>query len=145
MSADPAVIHAGALAKFCAGAWRGVLVLGPSGAGKSDLALRALAAGWRLVADDYSLVWASGGRLWARAPERICDRIEARGLGIVGETCRALAPIGLAVAAETGEIERMPEPETMTFAGVETPLLRLNLLQASALAKLDRALMPRGL
>ena len=65
-----------------------------SGAGKSDLALRALQAGWRLVADDYALVWRSGEGLWARAPETIVGRIEARGLGVVPEPALGLRPGG---------------------------------------------------
>ncbi len=44
-----------------------------------------------------------------------------------------------------GAAERVPEAETTVIAGLEVPLLRLNLLEASALAKLDRAVMPRGL
>ena len=53
----------------CDGGWRGALIEGPSGAGKSDLALRALDAGFRLVADDRVVVWTSGGRLFGRAPD----------------------------------------------------------------------------
>ena len=72
------MVHATVIAKWRDGVWRGVLLFGASGAGKSDLALRALEAGWRLVADDYALAWRSGDSLWARAPETIESRIEAR-------------------------------------------------------------------
>ena len=70
------IVHATVIAKWRSGSWRGVLVFGGSGSGKSDLALRALQAGWRLVTDDYALVWRSGEGLWARAPETIVGRIE---------------------------------------------------------------------
>ena len=46
------VRHAGLIALWDAGVWRGALIEGVSGAGKSDLMLRALQAGWTLVADD---------------------------------------------------------------------------------------------
>ena len=46
------IAHAGLLAQRIGGRWKGALIEGPSGAGKSDLALKALDAGFRLVADD---------------------------------------------------------------------------------------------
>ena len=53
--ADPGVadpFHAGLIALYDAGGWKGVLIEGASGSGKSDLALRCLGRGFRLVADD---------------------------------------------------------------------------------------------
>ena len=76
------ILHAGLIAARIAGFWRGVLIEGPSGSGKSDLALRALSQGFRLVADDRVVVWASGGRLFGRAPEILNGLIELRGLGV---------------------------------------------------------------
>ena len=63
-------VHATCIARRLGRGWAGVLLFGPSGAGKSDLALRALERGWRLVSDDYSTVWASGGGLYARLVSR---------------------------------------------------------------------------
>jgi serine kinase of HPr protein (carbohydrate metabolism regulator) len=137
------IVHAGAVAKYCDGGWRAALIFGPSGAGKSDLALRALQAGWRLVSDDYSLVWSSGSDLFARAPEAIADRIEARGLGIEIEPALSFARACLAVVCDAAEIERMPKPQTMALEGVELPCIHLNPLEASALIKVDRALSTR--
>ena len=51
------VRHAGLIAARSNGPWRGVLIEGEAGAGKSDLTLRALAAGFRLVADDRVVLW----------------------------------------------------------------------------------------
>jgi serine kinase of HPr protein (carbohydrate metabolism regulator) len=65
------ILHAGLVALRLAGFWRGALICGPSGAGKSDLALKALDAGFRLVADDR-VVWPrprSPGRI-GRGPRR---------------------------------------------------------------------------
>jgi serine kinase of HPr protein (carbohydrate metabolism regulator) len=108
------------------------MLTGPSGSGKSDLALRLIDAGWRLVADDYSLVWASGGRLYAMAPAAIEGRIEARGLGIVRARTRPIAQIAAVIACTSEPIERLPEPETRVFHGVAVPLFRLNPFHASA-------------
>jgi serine kinase of HPr protein (carbohydrate metabolism regulator) len=131
--------HAGLLAARVGGHWRGVLVEGASGAGKSDLALRALAAGMmRLVADDRTLVWAVGGRLYGRAPEPLAGLLEVRGLDIVRET--ALPFCEIVLVARPGAPERLPEPQTETVLGVCVPLIELGFLEASAPAKLGRAL-----
>ncbi|CAN5320828.1 HPr kinase/phosphorylase [soil metagenome] len=125
-------IHATAVACRIGGEWRGVLLTGPSGAGKSDLALRLVGLGWRLVADDYTEVWASGGRVFATAPTRIAGRIEARGVGIVDSPPRRLARIALVVACGQTPPERMPEPVTTRVAGLDLPLLALDIRPASA-------------
>jgi len=137
-------VHAGAIARFDRGDWRAALIFGSSGAGKSDLALRALASGWRLVSDDYSVLWTSGGCLWVRAPDTIAGRIEARGLGIEPEPCLPFARVCLAVTL-VEDVERLPEPGEMVLEGVAVPSLELRSREDSALWKLDRALSTRGL
>jgi serine kinase of HPr protein (carbohydrate metabolism regulator) len=139
------ILHAGLIARRQDGAWRGVLLLGEAGAGKSDLMLRALAQGFRLVADDRVLLWRSGGALFGRAPERLAGLIELRGLGVVEEPALPLAEVGLAVRCEPpGGVERMPEPEVEEIGGVRVRVLRLHALDASAPAKLGRALNRLG-
>ena len=130
------VIHATSLSLLVGPVWRGVLIMGPSGSGKSDLALRALEKGCALVSDDYSLLWTSGGRLYATAPETIAGRMEVRGLGIMAENARRLTRIDLAVLAQSDPIERMPEHETTTVLGHAIPTIRLNPREASSLSKL---------
>lgn len=133
--------HAGLIARFQDGGWRGVLIEGPSGAGKSDLALRALDQGWSLIADDRTLVWASGGRLWGRAPDRLAGLIEARGLGVIAVPQRAFAPIVLAAqCAPPDAIERVPDAALLTLLDLPIPLITVAAHQASAPAKLSRAL-----
>jgi serine kinase of HPr protein (carbohydrate metabolism regulator) len=140
------VLHGGLVALRLGGRWRGALILGPSGAGKSDLALRALDSGFRLVADDRAVVWTSGGALYGRAPDPLSGLIEARGTGVVAAPAVALAEIVLAVrCVRPGEtIERMPEPEAETIAGTAVPLTRIDPREASAPAKLRRALLHLG-
>jgi serine kinase of HPr protein (carbohydrate metabolism regulator) len=137
--------HAGFLARRLRGDWRGALIEGPSGSGKSDLALRALDAGWSLVADDRTLLWTSGGRLFGRAPDALAGLIEARGIGVVPTAQRAFAEVRLIVrCVEADAVERLPRDEVERVLGVDVPLLRLAAREPSAPAKLSRALTHLG-
>ena len=138
--------HAGLLALRQDGCWAGALIEGPSGAGKSDLALRALDAGFRLVSDDRTVVWASGGRLFGRAPDPLVGLIEGRGVGILAESPLWLAEIRLIVVcvAEDSEVERMPEPRLEILDGIGVPRLELRSLEVSAPAKMRRAMQHLG-
>ena len=139
------ILHAGLIATRLAGLWRGVLVLGEAGAGKSDLMLRALDQGFRLAADDRVLVWRSGGALYGRAPERLVGLIELRGLGVVEEPALPMAEIALAVRClPPGAVGRMPEVEFEEIAGLRVRTLGIHALDASAPAKLGRALNRLG-
>jgi serine kinase of HPr protein (carbohydrate metabolism regulator) len=104
--------------------------------------LRALAAGWRLVADDRVVVWASGGRLFGRAPSTLSGLIEARGLGVLPASPLAWAEIAVVVdlAASPGEPERIPEPAFIELGGVRLRRIGLWALESSAVAKLALAL-----
>lgn len=133
-------LHASSVALYRDGGWRGALIMGASGAGKSDLALRLLETGCRLVSDDYSWVWASGGVLYAAAPPTIAGQIEARGLGIVEGPTTPLARLILAVQLQDAAPERLPESETLAIVGGRLPVLRLQPFQASASAKVAAAL-----
>lgn len=126
------------------GGWRAVLLTGPSGAGKSDLALRLFERGWRLVADDYARVWTSDGRLYARAPDTIRGRIEARGVGLLRWEALAFARAVLIVQCVDHAPERLPEPAFQTISGVSLPLIGIEALHASAPARIDAALTSLG-
>jgi len=142
VSASP-ILHATTLARRSASyGWRGVLLRGRSGAGKSDLALRAAAAGWRLVADDRSLVFRSGAGLFARAPKTIAGLIEARGLGVLPLPPLAFAQVILAIdcVEEANGVERTPEWDMVEILGVCLPRIALFAREASAVAKLGLAL-----
>ena len=130
--------HAGLIAVRADGRWRGVLVEGPAGAGKSDLALRALDQGFSLVADDRVLLWTSGGRLFGRAPDNLAGLLEVRGLQVVGVPALRLAEVAL--VARCGAADRIPEPRFAEILGVSLPLIEIDPREASAPAKLGRAL-----
>ena len=134
--------HAGLIAAFIDGGWRGALIQGPSGAGKSDLALRCLDFGLALVADDRVELWTSGGRLYGRAPETTAGRIEVRGIDVLSAPALAWARVSLCVRA--GTPERIPETAFTDDFGLRLPLLTLALLESSAPAKLSRALRHLG-
>lgn len=132
--------HAGLIARRVAGNWRGALIEGPSGVGKSDLALRALDQGFCLVADDRTLVFVSGGKLFGRAPEPLAGLIEARGLGVLSQPYRPFCRIDLLVrcVAEPRAVERLPDPLFEVIEGVSTPVLELWPLEPAAPGKIRR-------
>ena len=130
--------HAGLIALRLGGFWRGVLIEGPPGAGKSDLALRALGRGFQLVADDRVLLWVSDGRLFGRAPDALSGLIEVRGLQVLRVGALPLAEVALVVRCATPD--RIPEPAFTEVLGVAAPLIELDPREASAPAKLRRAL-----
>jgi serine kinase of HPr protein (carbohydrate metabolism regulator) len=130
--------HAGLIARRLGGVWKGALIEGPSGSGKSDLALRCLDLGFRLAADDRVELWASGGRLYGCAPRSLAGLIEVRGEGIGAAPALPFAEVALVVQA--GQPERAPDPDTTEIAGIVLPRLTFSLLEASAAAKLSRAL-----
>jgi serine kinase of HPr protein (carbohydrate metabolism regulator) len=139
------IVHATSIARRIGGDWLAVLLFGESGAGKSDLALRALDAGWRLISDDYTVVWSSAESLWARSPDAIADTLEARGLGLLYAPRLCVAKVALSAVCGPGEIERLPEEETASLDGITIPAVRLHALETSALAKLHHALATRTL
>lgn len=137
------ILHAGLVATYLGGGWRGALIEGPSGAGKSDLALRCLDHGFRLVADDRTIVWASAGRLFGRAPDTLSGLIEVRGLDVVAMP--SLAYCEIVLVARCAAAERLPDPEAVERAGVTLPVTNLAAREASAPAKLLRAVEHIGL
>ncbi len=132
------ILHAGLVARRLGGVWRGALIEGPSGSGKSDLALRALDCGFRLVADDRVLVWASEGRLYGRAPDVLRGLIEVRGLDVLAVEALPYCEIGL--VARLGSPDRIPDLATSTILEISIPLLAVEPFEISAPAKLGRAM-----
>lgn len=137
------ILHAGLVAIRRDQSWVGALITGASGVGKSDLMLRALDLGLRLVADDRTLVWASGDRLFGRAPETICGMFEARGLGVVPVPALGVSEIRLIIACQPSDtpVERLPdESDSEVISGVRLARICIHAFEASAPAKLRLAL-----
>jgi HPr kinase/phosphorylase len=123
----------------------GVLIFGEPGAGKSDLALRLIAEGALLVADDQTEVDIVSDGLRARAPRTIAGLIEVRGLGIVPAPLKRATRLKLAVSLGFTMLERIPESRAWSLPGSaepRIPLLALNAFEASATEKVRRALGP---
>ena len=129
--------HATCVAKSGAG----ILLRGPSGAGKSDLALRLMARGWRLVADDQVDLRVSGGLLIAAPPAGLAGLIEVRGAGISRVAHAVSAPVSLAAnLSRPGAAERMPDPGVCTIEGCSLPEIEVSPFESSALEKIEFAL-----
>lgn len=140
------ILHAGLIACFTGGGWRSVLIEGPSGAGKSDLALRAIDQGFRLVADDRTSVFVSGGALFGRAPDALAGLIEVRAVGVLREPhlrCCRIDLIARCLCA-AAQVERLPDAAWEPRLGVRLPRLDLWPFEHSAPAKLRRALRHLG-
>jgi len=124
-----------------------ILISGPPGCGKSDLALRLVARGAKLIADDQTVVEkTAGGTLTARVPATIAGRIEVRGLGLVSVPGAAepdeAFPIALAIAVETSPdaVERLPEPASAAILGATVPSVSVFGFAASAPLVVETAL-----
>ena len=138
--------HAGLIVLRQAGRWRGALIEGPSGVGKSDLALRALDAGFGLVADDRTVVFASGGRLYGKAADSLAGLIEVRGLGVLQTPVVAFAQIAVVIRCvdRPEAVERLPDPRRETLCGVSVPVFDLWPLEPAAPLKVRRMLEHLG-
>jgi HPr kinase/phosphorylase len=129
----------------------GVLLLGGSGSGKSDLALRLIALGAELVADDRTDLYIARGRLYARAPRRIAGLIEVRGIGIL--EFPHVVRVKIVLAVELGKpVARLPamrryRPPLTLPRDAAPPLVRIAPFEASAAAKViaAAAACPQGL
>jgi serine kinase of HPr protein (carbohydrate metabolism regulator) len=129
------ILHATLIARRTGGAWRGVLLRGPSGAGKSSLALRAMSAGFRLVADDRVIVWRSGAAVFGRAPETLAGLLEVRGVGVVASSA-PLRMCQIALLADLvgsqDDVERVPERRIEALFRVDLPCMDLFPFDAAA-------------
>jgi serine kinase of HPr protein (carbohydrate metabolism regulator) len=137
------ILHASLIARHWRRDWQGVLIIGPSGAGKSHLALKALGAGWRLVADDRVLVWSDQTATYGRAPDVLSGLIEARGLGVVKAPVPVLAYCQIrlvAVLEAATAADRWPDLRHEPVAGRKIAAISLDPFSQVSLTKLSLAL-----
>ena len=76
----------------------GVLLTGTSGLGKSETAIELINRGHRIIADDAVIVKRVRNELVGKAPEKIKDFIEVRGLGIID--IRSMYGVGAVLESE---------------------------------------------
>lgn len=123
-----------------------VLIFGQPGSGKSDLALRLIAGGACLIADDGTKLRRDGDAVYALPPASIAGMMEVRGVGVVTVPGAATAadafPVALAVnlVSDPALVARMPEPASRELAGVAVPCVSLWGFAASAVAVVGVAL-----
>ncbi|EET46896.1 HPr kinase/phosphorylase [Thalassobium sp. R2A62] len=116
---NPNPIHASCVALN----GRAVLILGASGAGKSAMALRLMAYGAGLVADDRVHLSVADQVVWADAPDTIRGRIEARGIGILAAEPVGPAQVAVAVDLDQKTDQRLPQRQEYFVHDVPVPLL----------------------
>ncbi len=102
----------------------GVLIIGASGVGKSALALRLMALGAQLVADDRVDLRAQGEHVMADAMPQVRGLIEARGIGLLRAEPAGAVPLAYVVDLDHPEPARLPEPAQVQVLGHMVPLLR---------------------
>lgn len=105
---------------------KGLLILGPSGAGKSALALKMIALGAQLVADDRCDIWVQDDRLYARAPTEIAGLIEARSLGILRLPFCAQIQVRAVIDVASSSTERLPQPRSLQLMGIAVEFLHFH-------------------
>ncbi len=115
MSEQSEILHASCVAFR----GRAAVITGVSGAGKSGLALKLLALGCDLVADDRTELSKSEGMLFASCPPAIRGKIEARGIGILKSEFVSDAQVVLVVNLDEVETERLPPRRNISLVGVK--------------------------
>jgi HPr kinase/phosphorylase len=120
LTPDSQILHASCVALDR----RGLLILGPSGSGKSALAIRLIALGATLVADDRTLLTVADGRLIASCPSStIAGLIEARGIGLLRVPAAGATEIALVADLAQIETERLPPLRRITILGCDLALV----------------------
>ncbi len=126
-------------------AGRGVLIVGAPGAGKSSLALRMMALGAELVADDRVSLHLDDDQVIASAVPQISGLIEARGIGLLNATPCAPVPLAYVLDMDQEQPSRLPEPAEIkvlkqtvsVLAGSGVPNLAEAMMQLLKMGRVD--------
>jgi len=119
-----------------------VFIRGGSGSGKSDLALRLIARGAELIADDQVTLEKRQENVFAGPVDVLRGLIEVRGIGLLRYPEAMPARLRLAIDLVAREdVPRLPEWEYMDIFGVKIPMVRLHAFDASAVDKAHAAMM----
>ncbi|MFK7879339.1 HPr kinase/phosphorylase [Roseobacter sp.] len=98
-----------------------MVILGSTASGKSSLALKLMAWGAGLVADDQTILTPKNDVLFASAPEAIVGLIEARNVGLLEASYVENTRILFAVDLDKLEQKRLPEKHEIELAGIAIP------------------------
>ncbi len=116
---SPESLHASAVALN----GKGCLILGPSGSGKSSLALKLIALGADLIADDRVVLARDHEDVILSAPEGLPSAIEARGVGLMNAPLCGPTMLRLVVDLTHTETQRLPEDRRIEVLGLKLPCL----------------------
>lgn len=94
------------------------------------------------MADDQVVLFASGGRLYGRAPDPLAGLIEIRGQGVHRADALPFARITLTarLAPDPKTVDRWPDPESVSWLSVATPVLQVWPFEPAATVKLCSAM-----
>lgn len=97
---------------------RAAVFIGASGTGKSATALRMVASGARLVADDQVILTRKGDDIVATCPKGFAGLIEARGIGLLTVPHADTAIVDVIVDMEQTELHRLPPERKNEILGL---------------------------
>ncbi len=115
----------------------GVLLLGESGVGKTDLALRLIANGATLIADDQVDIFPANQGLHLSPPASLAGVIELRGIGLIKLPHTARSPLRLVVQCISGLGERLPPRRKWIMEAIAVDEVTLDPLHVSSPAKIQ--------
>lgn len=108
-------LHASAVAV----AGRGLLITGAPGAGKTTLALRMIALGAVLVADDrVQVAPGEAGGLVLSPPPNLAGLAEVRGFGLARLEAAPAVPLALIADLDRAEPDRLPPIRERVLSGI---------------------------
>lgn len=99
------------------------LFIGASGTGKSATALRMIALGARLIADDQVILKRKDDAIVATCPDGFAGMIEARGIGLLTVPHDPQARLKVIVDMEQTELHRLPPDRKNEILGLSVNIV----------------------